>query len=186
MDNWALKFIRWGMGLAVLGLVTGYVPLGHYLMLGAIPSCPAAPVHGHTILLSFLGMTMFGLVYRALPAWMPNGDPPLRLVRLHFWLAAVGVMGVCVNGTIGYEVLSILVQPDFYYLGAEGENVRNVWFAIDGVFLTAYAAGCIIFLYIVMTRTAYSSLTAASGADGASLVSQPGGSVPARFGRDVA
>jgi hypothetical protein len=30
MDNWALKFIRWGMGLTVLGLITGYFPLGHY------------------------------------------------------------------------------------------------------------------------------------------------------------
>ena len=29
MNNWALKFVRWGMGLSVVGLVTGYVPLGH-------------------------------------------------------------------------------------------------------------------------------------------------------------
>ena len=164
MDNWALKFIRWGMGLAILGLITGYVPLGHYLMMGAIPSCPVAPVHGHTILLSFVGMTMFGLAYRALPAWMRDSEPPLSLVRLHFWLAALGVIGVCINGTIGYEVLGMLVQPEFYYLGSQGQSVRNLWFAIDGVFLTTYAAGCIVFLYIVMTRTEYTSVTATSNA----------------------
>jgi cbb3-type cytochrome oxidase subunit 1 len=164
MDNWALKFVRWGMGLAVLGLVTGYVPLGHYLMMGAIPSCPAAPVHGHTILLSFVGMTMFGLAYRALPAWMPNGKPPLRLVGFHFWLTTIGVLGVCINGTIGYEVLGILVHPEFYYLGSQGQSVRNLWFAIDGVFLTSYAAGCVVFLYIVMTKTAYSSAATTSEA----------------------
>jgi cbb3-type cytochrome oxidase subunit 1 len=155
MNNWALKFIRWGMGLTVLGLVTGYFPLAHYLMLGAIPSCPSAPVHGHTVLLSFVGMTMFGLAYRMLPGWM-EGEPPLRLVGLHFWLAAVGVIGVCVNGTIGYELLGLL-QPDFYYNGAAAQTVRNAWFAIDGVFLTVYGSGCIIFLYIVMKKTSYAA-----------------------------
>jgi hypothetical protein len=162
MDNWALKFIRWGMGLAILGFVTGYFPLGHYLMAGAIPSCPAAPVHGHTVLLSFVGMTLFGLAYRALPVWMRDSEPPLKLVRLHFWLVASGVIGVCVNGTIGYEVLNLLVQPRFYYLGTQAERVRNLWFAIDGLFLTAYAAGCCVFLYILMSRATYTSMTAAS------------------------
>jgi hypothetical protein len=153
MSDWALKFVRWGMGLTMVGLVTGYFPLGHYLMLGAIPSCPSAPIHGHTILLSFVGMTMFGLMYRALPAWL-NADPPLELVRLHFWLATIGVIGVCVNGTIGYELLGSL-QPSFYYEAAGPQPVRNMWFVIDGIFLTTYAAGCVVFLYIVFRKTAY-------------------------------
>jgi hypothetical protein len=154
MNNWALKFVRWGMGLSILGLITGYFPLGHYLMKDALPSCPTAPVHGHTILLSFVGMTLFGLAYRALPAWMGNGEPPLALVRAHFWLAVVGIIGVCANGTIGYEALG-LVQRDFYYSGDAGHALRNLWFGIDGVFLTLYAGGCVIFLYILMTKTAY-------------------------------
>ncbi|HEX9967826.1 MAG TPA: hypothetical protein VGB06_07760 [Solirubrobacterales bacterium] len=155
MNNWSLRFVRWGMGLTLLGLITGYFPLGHYLMKDALPSCPAAPVHGHTILLSFVGMTVFGLAYRALPAWMGNSEPPIRLVRTHFWLAVVGIIGVCANGTLGYEVLTLLVQPGFYYIGTEGQAVRNLWFGIDGAFLTLYAAGCVIFLYILMTKTAY-------------------------------
>ena len=159
MNNWALRFVRWGMGLSVLGLVTGYFPLGHYLMKDALPSCPSAPVHGHTILLSFVGMTMFGLVYRALPAWMPSGEPPLTLVRWHFWLAVAGVIGVCLNGTVGYEVLAAL-QPDFYYSGAASQSVRNLWFAIDGVFLTLYAGGCCVFLVVVIGKTMYAPATA--------------------------
>ncbi len=158
MNNWALKFIRWGMGLTVLGLITGYFPLGHYLMMGAIPSCPSAPVHGHTILLSFVGMTQFGLVYRALPAWM-TGEPPLRLVRAHFWLITIGVIGVCLNGTVGYELIG-LFRPEFYYAGAAAPAARNLWFAIDGAFLTTYAAGCIVFLYIVVNKTSYTAATA--------------------------
>lgn len=155
LSNSALKFVRWGMGLSVLGLVTGYLPLGHYLMKDSLPSCPTAPVHGHVILLSFVGMTMFGLAYRALPAWMGNRQPPLGLIRAHFRLAVAGVIGISVNGTIVYEVLGHLVQPGFYYAGPDAQSVRNLWFALDGTFLTLYAAGCAIFLYIVMTRTAY-------------------------------
>lgn len=156
MSNWALKFIRWGMGLTVLGLVTGYFPLGHYLMKDALPSCPTAPVHGHTILLSFVGMTMFGLAYRALPTWMNGHEPPLRLVRLHFWLTVAGIVGVCLNGTLGYEMLGAF-QPDFYYAGSSAQAVRNLWFSIDGAFLTLYAAGCLVFLYIVVNKTTYAA-----------------------------
>ena len=155
MNNWALKFVRWGMGLAAVGLVTGYVPLGHYLLDDAIPSCPTAPVHGHVILLSFVGMTMFGLAYRALPEWLGGSAAPLGLVRAHFWLSVVAIVGVWINGTIVYEVFSHYVQPGFYYNEAAGQTVRNLWFGIDGAFLTLYGLGCVIFLYILMTKTAY-------------------------------
>jgi hypothetical protein len=157
MNNWSLKFVRWGMGLTILGLITGYFPLAHYLMKDALPSCPAAPVHGHTILLSFVGMTIFGLAYRALPAWMGHNEPPIALVRAHFWLAVVGILGVCINGTVGYEYLTLLVQPDFYYIGEAGQVARNLWFGIDGAFLTLYGGGCIIFLYILMKKTVYTA-----------------------------
>jgi hypothetical protein len=154
ISDWALKFVRWGFGLSIFGLITGYFPLGHYLMKDSLPSCPTAPVHGHTILLSFVGMVIFGLVYRALPDWMSGAEAPLGLIRLHFTLAVTGTIGVAVNGTIGYELLK-MAAPEFYYLGSETQAARNLWFAIDGLFLTMYGAGCAILLYIVMTRTAY-------------------------------
>ena len=155
LSDWALRFIRWGLGLSIIGLVTGYFPLAHYLMMGAIPSCPAAPVHGHTILLSFVGMTIFGLIYRVLPDWMGNAAPPLGLVRSHFWCSVIGMLGVSINGTIGYEVLHFFAN-DFYYRGHESHAVRNLWFAIDGVFLSLFGIGCLVFTYIIMTTTRYS------------------------------
>jgi cbb3-type cytochrome oxidase subunit 1 len=155
LNNWALKFVRWGMGLTILGLVTGYVPLGHYLMKDALPSCPVAPVHGHAILLSFVGMPIFGLLYQALPSWMRGADAPLGLVRAHFWLAVIGTIGVSINGTLGYELMAHAFQPGFYYNGPDGQTVRNLWFAIDAAFLTAYGAGCVILLYVVMKKTEY-------------------------------
>jgi hypothetical protein len=156
LNNWSLRFVRWGMGLTIVGLLTGYIPLAHYLMKDALPSCPAAPVHGHAILLSFFGMTMFGLVYRTLPAWMGGGEPPLALVRTHFRLAVTGIIGVLVNGTIGYEAIAAM-QPEFYYNGVPGQMLRNLWFGIDGVFLTVFAIGCAIFVYILMKKTAYTA-----------------------------
>lgn len=155
MNDWSLKFVRWGMGLTLLGLLTGYIPLAHYLHKDALPSCPAAPVHGHIILLSFVGMPIFGLLYRALPGWMGSGEPPLGLVRLHFWLAVIGILGVTLNGTFGYLHVFSTLQPGFYYNGPEGQGVRNLWFGIDGAFLTLYAAGCVVLLYILMKRTGY-------------------------------
>src|SRR6185503_12457827 len=153
LNNWSLKFVRWGMGLSILGLIAGYLPLGHYLMKDSLPSCPAAPVHGHTILLSFVGMTLFGVAYLVLRQWS-EGGPPLSWIRLHFWLVVVGTIGVVLNGTIGYEVLGMFLQ-DFYYAGAAGQKVRNVWFGIDGIFLTIYGAGSAVFLYVLMKYTRY-------------------------------
>lgn len=156
LNNWGLKFIRWGMGLGILGLITGYFPLGHYLMKDSLPSCPAAPVHGHVILLSFIGMSVCGLIYRALPDWLRPGESPTRLARIHFWLAVIGIVGVLLNGTIGYELLGMFGKQHFYYIGPEGQAVRNLWFGIDGLFLTIYGAGCAILFYIVATKTKYS------------------------------
>ena len=153
--NCALRFVRWGMGLTVLGLISGFFPLGHYLLDDAIPSCPSAPIHGHVILLSFVGMPMFGLIYQVMPAWMETPTLPIALLRLHFRLAVAGIIGVLVNGAIVYEVIGHVVQPGFYYNGPDGQFARNIWFGLDGAFLTLYGIGCLIFLRIVMTRTSY-------------------------------
>jgi len=102
-------------------------------------------------------MTLFGLVYGALPQWLGTHKPPLALIRVHFWLVTIGTIGVCLNGTIGYEVLAMFVQPKFYYIGQSGQAVRNLWFALDGVFLTLYGVGSSIFLYVLVKHTAYAS-----------------------------
>jgi hypothetical protein len=156
-QRWPLKFVRWGIGLSVIGLLSGFMPLGHYLLDDAIPSCPSAPIHGHLILLSFVGMPMFGLIYQAMPNWSAGASLPLSLVRLHFRLSVAAVIGVLVNGTIVYEILGHFVQPGFYYDGADGQTVRNIWFGIDGAFLTLYGVGCLIFLNVLRKHTSYAS-----------------------------
>ena len=149
ISDLSLKFVRYGLGLGLIGLILGYVPLGHYLMSDSMPSCPSAPIHGHTILLSMLGMPLFGLLYKNMPGWSAAADQiPLGQIKLHLTLSVIGVIGVVFNGTLGYEFFNHYMQQGFYYLEEEGQTVRNLWFGIDGIFLTIYAGGVGILWYI--------------------------------------
>lgn len=156
MNEYSLKFVKYGMLLAVVGLVFGYGPLFHYLMGDAIPSCPAAPIHGHIILLSFIGMSLFGLLYKALPDWAGSAfEPPLHLIKLHLKISVIAIIGVIINGSVGYQFLNHFMLNGFYYLEEEGQFVRNIWFSIDGVFLSLYGLGIVIFLHILNKHAKY-------------------------------
>lgn len=152
MDDLALRFIRWSAGFLVLGLLTGYGPLGHYLHGGVEVACPWAPVHGHVALLGWLGMAVFGLVYRALPDWAGGAMPGLALPRAHFYCCVVGVLGVLANGIFGYRLLGHLYGR-FYY--EPNKTVLNLWLSIDGLFLSLYGLGCVLFLLVVLRSTRY-------------------------------
>ena len=159
MENLALRFIRWSTGLLLLGLLTGYGPLGHYLHGGVEVACPWAPVHGHVGLLGWIGMTLFGLVYQAIPRWANGRSPSLRLAKAHFYMCVTAVLGVLVNGIIGYRVLD-LISPSFYYV--PNKQVLNLWLSIDGVFLSLYGLGCVLFLIVVVHSTDYVQAVPAS------------------------
>lgn len=152
MDNLSLRFIRWSAGLLVAGLLTGYGPLGHYLMGGVKVACPFAPIHGHVALLGWLGMAVFGLVYKALPSWSNGVEPLLGLAKMHFYACVAGVLGVLANGIFGYRLLDRLYD-DFYYV--PNTKVLNLWLTIDGLFLSLYGVGCALFLVVVMKSTRY-------------------------------
>jgi hypothetical protein len=152
MDDLALRFVRWSAGFLVLGLQTGYGPLGHYLMGGVKIACPWAPVHGHVALLGWLGMAAFSLVYKALPGWAHGATPALGLARAHFFACVIGVLGVLANGIVGYRLLGRLYGP-FYY--QPNTAVLNLWLSIDGVFLSVYGFGCLLFLVVVLRSTRY-------------------------------
>lgn len=152
MENLALRFIRWSNGLLLLGLLTGYGPLGHYLHGGVEVACPWAPVHGHVALLGWIGMTLFGLVYQAIPRWANGRSPSLGLAKAHFLMCVTAVLGVWVNGIIGYRVLD-LISPSFYYI--PNKQVLNLWLSIDGAFLSLYGLGCVLFLITVVASTDY-------------------------------
>ena len=121
--------------LLVLGVWTGYGPLGHYLLAGVERACPWAPVHAHVVLLGWVGFTLFGLVYRALPGWGTPSPRALVLANWHFRLSIASVLGVWANGILGYRLLDHLV-PSFYY--TPDTTTLNLWLSLDGLFLTLF------------------------------------------------
>jgi len=152
MENIGLRFVRWGAGLLMLGLLTGYGPLGHYLRGGVAHACPWAPVHGHVTTLGWMGMTLFGLVYRAVPAWANGATPAVRLAQAHFTVCVIAVLGVFANGIIGYRILDAIVDG-FYYTPVT--SMLNLWLSIDGIFLSLYGVGSLLFLSALLRSTGY-------------------------------
>lgn len=146
MKTIALRFVKWGTGLLALGLLTGYGPLGHYLHGGVKVACPWAPVHGHVALLGWIGMTLFGLVYRALPDWGTPTPSAVKLATGHLWLSVAAVLGVWFNGIFGYRLIG-RISPGFYY--KPDTPKLNLWLSIDGGFLTVFAFGCLLFMLVV-------------------------------------
>lgn len=152
MKRISLQFVKWGTGLLVLGLLTGYGPLEHYLHGGVKVACPWAPVHGHVVLLGWIGFTIFGLVYRALPDWGTVSPRAAKLATGHLWLSVVAVLGIYANGIFGYRLLN-RTAPGFYYK-PETETL-NLWLSIDGCFLTLFAVGCFLFMLVVFGCVKY-------------------------------
>ena len=152
MKRISLRFVKWGTGLLVLGLMTGYGPLAHYLHGGVEVQCPWAPVHAHVALLGWIGFTIFGLVYRALPDWGTPTPRAAQLAKGHFWLSVISVLGVYANGLFGYRLLN-RISPGFYY--KPDKATLNLWLSIDGWFLTLYAFGCLLFMLVVFANVRY-------------------------------
>jgi cbb3-type cytochrome oxidase subunit 1 len=150
VNRLSLRFIRWGTGLLVLGLLTGYGPLHHYMHGGVEVACPWAPVHGHVVLLGWVGFTLFGLVYRALPDWGTPTAAAVRIAGIHLWVSVLAVLGIYGNGIFGYRYLDRL-SPSFYYK-PDAETLR-LWLSIDGWFLTLFAVGCFLFMWVVFSTT---------------------------------
>jgi heme/copper-type cytochrome/quinol oxidase subunit 1 len=155
MENLSLRFIRWSVGLLLLGLLTGYGPLGHYLLGGVEHACPWSPIHGHIGILGWIGMTIFGLVYQAIPRWANGKSPSLRLAKAHFVICVTAVLGIMANGIFGYRLLD-LISPSFYYI--PNKQYLNLWLSIDGIFLTLYGLGCAIFMIVVLRSTEYATV----------------------------
>jgi hypothetical protein len=143
------KFIRWGLGLFVFGLATGYGPWLHY-MHGALEEvheaflknvtlwfgCPwTLPVY--VTQLGGLGMVAFGLCYIAFArdgamASVTNSD------RIAPTLCALGIITEFVFGFPLYFAVNA-VWPNFYYTPiASG---KWTWLGVQGACIAIYVAG---------------------------------------------
>lgn len=150
MKEISRKCIRWASAFLLVGLWTGYGPFHHYLHGGVDPSCPWAPVHAHVVLIGWVGLTLIGLVYRALPDWGEPDALSVKLARASLWLTIATVLGVTANGIFGYRLLDRL-SPSFYYV--PDHDTLRLWLSIDGVFLSLFLFAGVCFVVVVFRST---------------------------------
>lgn len=74
------NFLVIGSAFLLLGIVLG-------MYMGGTGDHTLAPLHAHINLLGFALMTLFGIVYRVIPAMAE-----VSLAKAHFWLHLVGAV----------------------------------------------------------------------------------------------
>jgi len=82
MNTLALKFIRCAVVYAIIGMAIG-------IFMAASEDHSQAPTHAHLNLLGWVSMAIFGLVYRAFPAFAEGVLP-----KAQFWIMNIGIVGM--------------------------------------------------------------------------------------------
>ena len=143
------KFIRWGLGLFVFGLVIGYLPMAHYAH-GSFETVGEAFLKNVTLWwgcawtlavyvaqLGSLAMIVIGLCYLVLArdgAMTSITD----LERMAPTLCAGGIIAEVVAGFAGYYAV-LAVWPNFYY-GPVRHGIW-AWLGLQAVCIAIYIAG---------------------------------------------
>ena len=108
----AAAFIRWGLGLFILGLIMGYAPLVHYLQ-RAIEGPIGVPLENLTLWLGCpyavqigaLSMIAIGAVYGLFPADKLEAESRDYTA---LWLCVGGLIAIVIAGYVGYFVLNTI------------------------------------------------------------------------------
>jgi len=148
------KYIRWGLGLFIFGLVIGYGPWLHY-MHGALEEvqpqflrnvtlwfgCPWT-LSTYVAQLGGLSMAVIGLCYVALSrdgmtAQVAGGE------RIAPALCAAGIIAEFVFGYPGYFAVNA-VWPNFYFTPIAAG--KHTWLGLQGICIAIYVVG-VIFAY---------------------------------------
>jgi cytochrome c oxidase cbb3-type subunit 1 len=80
--------------------------------------------HAHQGLYAFFVMVMFGAIYYIVPRIIQVEWPSARLIRLHFWASAIGIMLYIVPLTIGGTLQGVaMINPDVPFLDPNKHSV---------------------------------------------------------------
>ena len=147
-------YIRWGLGLFVFGLVSGFIPLAHY-MHGSFEEVHEAFLKNVTLWwgcaftlavyvaqVGSLGMIAIGLCYVVLAR-----DGAMTSVtsaeRMAPALCAGGILAEFLAGVAGYYAVAA-VWPNFYYAPVTAGKVT--WLGLQAICIAIYVTG-VIFAY---------------------------------------
>jgi hypothetical protein len=145
------RFIKWGLGLFIFGLLLSFGPIGHYVI-GA--NHPTGDAFLHNISLWFacpwtmavaviqlggLGMVALGLT--RLQTARLSANPKSSDNSAALLLCIAGLIGIFAVGYAGYFVFDS-IWPSFYYMPiAEG---KNAWLLSQALSVALYLAGVIM------------------------------------------
>jgi hypothetical protein len=119
------KYIRWGLGLFIIGFLTGFIPIAHY-MYGAIAGdvgpdflrnitlwwgCPAVLAE-LTLKTGGLGMVAIGFCYQAIIRQSPSSNLSSH-ERIAPVLCAFGLIATLVSAGAGYVICNYF-WPNFF------------------------------------------------------------------------
>jgi len=155
------KYIRWGLGLFIFGLVIGFVPMAHY-MHGSFEPVGEAFLKNVTLWwgcawtlavyvtqLGSLAMIAIGLCYVVL-----GRDGAMTAVtnaeRMGPALCAGGILTEYLAGFPGYFVVGA-VWPNFYYTPITAGKLT--WLGLQAVCISIYVLG-VIYAYGGIRRAA--------------------------------
>jgi len=151
----AAAFIRWGLGLFILGLIMGYAPLVHYLQ-GGIEGRIGVPLSSLTLWLGCpyavqvggLGMVAIGAVFGLFPA-----DELETETRDYtaLWLCVAGLVAITVTGYVGYFILNAVWRSIF---GTELAR-ETVWLFALGLSAATYLIGVALAYASILHITHY-------------------------------
>jgi len=83
--------------------------------------------HAHQGMYAFFAMVMFGAIYYIVPRIIQVEWPSARLIRIHFWATAIGIMLYIVPLTIGGTLQGVaMINPDVPFLDPNNYSVVSM------------------------------------------------------------
>jgi hypothetical protein len=148
----AARFIEWGLGLGLFGLLLGFGIIAHYLHGAQHPTgeeflknislwfaCPWT-LSVYTIQLGGLGMVVYGVVFLVLGKLHPEVEVGPS-GQAAFWLSVVSLLAIFCTGYAGYFAFDA-VWPQFYYKPVEAG--KNAWLLAQAACIAGYFVASIL------------------------------------------
>jgi hypothetical protein len=148
-----VRFIRWGLGLFIFGLIFGFGLLGYYFH-GTIESrlFPEGDVRWlnypwtfatYVLQVGGLGMVAIGAVY-----WLLPGDKlDLESVdHTAFWLCIAGLIATFLTSYVGYFVANA-IWPSFFYKPITPGVIA--WIAAQAISVALYLFGVVLAFFSI-------------------------------------
>ncbi len=168
MANTSLRFIGFGVGAFILATLMSAV--------GAVPQVSRVvqfswftPAGDLLNSYGFFAMVIFGAIYSILPQLMGQEFPSPKLVRMHFWTAAAGVVFLVIPLAAGGIVQGLKLQhADIAFTDiAKGtlpflrvSTVGDLLLALGHLMLLANLGGLVVRFYRARTVAAWADATA--------------------------